>query len=37
MPESGVGQTHSRHTEELAYQAVTVAAILMVLAGLWIF
>jgi hypothetical protein len=37
MPESGGGQARSRHTEELAYQAVTVAAILMVLAGLWVF
>jgi len=31
------GRTRSRRTEDLVYQAVTIAAILMVLGSLWIF
>ena len=31
------GQAHSEQTEDLAYQAMTVVAILLVLASIWIF
>lgn len=31
------GQTRFRRTEDVAYQAVTVAAILMVLGSIWVF
>jgi hypothetical protein len=37
MPASGVRQMHSRQIEDLVYQAVTVAAILMVLGSIWVF
>jgi hypothetical protein len=37
MPAAGSEQSSSRQTEDLAYQAVTVAAILMVLGSLWVF
>ena len=33
----GGGQARSRRTEDVAYQAVTVAAILMVLGSIWVF
>ena len=37
MPESPCEIEHSLRAEELAYQAVTVASILLVLGSLWIF
>lgn len=37
MPAHAGGQARSRQTGDLAYQAVTVAAILMVLGSLWAF
>lgn len=37
MPASGGEQARSRQVEDLVYQAVTVAAILMVLGSIWVF
>jgi hypothetical protein len=37
MPVHSDEQAHSEQTEDLAYQAMTVVAILLVLASIWIF
>jgi hypothetical protein len=37
MPTFDSGQLRSRKPDELAYEAVTVAAILLVLCSLWVF
>ena len=37
MPAPAAGSTQSRKAEDLTYQAVTVAAILLLLASLWVF
>jgi hypothetical protein len=37
MPPTSAGVTQSRKREDLTYQAVTVAAILLLLASLWVF
>ncbi|MGD0789106.1 MAG: hypothetical protein ABR898_14070 [Terracidiphilus sp.] len=37
MPAPAGGTTHSRRADDLTYQAVTVAAILLLLASLWVF
>jgi hypothetical protein len=37
LPPAVAGETHSRKREDLAYQAVTVAAILLVLCSVWVF
>jgi hypothetical protein len=34
---SAAGETHSRKRADLAYQVVTVAAILLVLCSVWVF
>jgi len=37
MPATAEGSTQSRRTEDLTYQAVTVAAILLLLGSIWVF
>jgi hypothetical protein len=37
MPAFTGGRAHSLHPEDLAYQAMTVAAVLLVLGSLWVF
>jgi hypothetical protein len=37
LPAAAEAATQSRKREDLAYQAVTVAAILLVLGSLWVF
>jgi hypothetical protein len=37
MPAPAEGLAQSRRADDLTYQAVTVAAILMLLASLWVF
>ncbi|HMD77961.1 MAG: hypothetical protein ABSG60_08095 [Terracidiphilus sp.] len=37
MPATAEGSTQSRRAEDLTYQAVTVAAILLLLGSLWVF
>jgi hypothetical protein len=37
MPARGSRQSRSRKPDELAYEAVTVAAILLVLGSIWVF
>ncbi len=37
LPQAAEAATQSRKREDLAYQAVTVAAILLVLGSLWLF
>jgi hypothetical protein len=37
MPASAADSTQSRRADDLVYQAVTVAAILLLLASLWVF
>ena len=37
LPASGGGSSPSQKADDLAYQAVTVAAILLLLASLWVF
>ena len=37
LPPAAAGETQSRKREDLAYQAVTVAAILLVLCSVWVF
>jgi hypothetical protein len=37
MPASAAGSTPYRKADDLTYQAVTVAAIVLVLASMWVF
>jgi hypothetical protein len=37
LPAPGGGSSQPRKADDLAYQAVTVAAMLLVLASLWVF
>ncbi|MGA7856883.1 MAG: hypothetical protein WCA11_03090 [Terracidiphilus sp.] len=37
LPSNGAGITRAIRSEDLAYQAVTVGAILLVLASVWVF
>jgi hypothetical protein len=37
LPSAAAAETQSRRREDLAYQALTVAAIVLVLCSLWVF
>ena len=37
LPSSAVGMASSRHADNLVYQAVTVAAMMLLLISLWVF
>jgi hypothetical protein len=37
LPSAAAAETQSRKREDLAYQAVTIAAILLILCSVWVF
>jgi hypothetical protein len=37
LPPAGAGETQPRKRDDVTYQAMTVAAILLLLASLWVF